>query len=845
MKLLTYHIENYGKIQNADGSFQEGLTCICEANGFGKTTLASFLKAMFYGLPTYKSTSKFNERQHFYPFNGGKFGGNVTFEWEGKVYKIERFFDEKTGVQDSVAMYCNGSLCTGFGEEIGKGIFGLDEASFKKTVFITLDELDIASTHSINEKLNHSVQSIDGEDVKYEKALEILEKAKKRLKAGRGNNDLISATQEEIRSLQEEIRNLTDMGESLRKEYRERERLMQEIAETEEQEKFFRERKLLAQKWETFDEKRESLEKTKAELCFLKEKYPLGRPSEEERQILASAVSDRERLQGQLSVTAFGAEKEEKLSALEEKFACGKPSEERLDEMQGKITRLGKLSEQAKTGYEFSAQEEELLKKFKNNEPSKEGLNATKTLVEKYKKKENERNALSSAITAVMPTQKGKGNKGALALFALLTAVGVGVLFVHTIAGGILLGLGAIGVVATLLLKGGKTPAENALSVNVQLATLNGELTTLAQKIHGYTVPYGYYTGNALVDFGDLERDFSAYQALLTTIEKKDGERAKAETEADMLRKETEKFLLDYGENSENLQIGLNRLSFALQEYERLLLEKENAEKNTADAKAKLQFSERKIAEILQKYGLGADAVTQSGLSELDFDCKRYEELRKSAEEKTKDLEEYRDKNALTERTENAETDVDLNGKLSELRRALANCDKLIAETERETEKLPDKETELTLARERLDIYKKKHDLLDRTMKALKGAEQSLKDKHITPIRERFSYYAQVLEKILDEKVEMDQDFCVKFERGGQTRSDKHLSAGERSLCALCMRLALVDNMYETEKPFIIMDDPFVHLDEKHLKRALELLKTLSQDKQILYFCCHRSRAVQ
>ena len=213
MKLLTYHIENYGKIQNADGSFQEGLTCICEANGFGKTTLASFLKAMFYGLPTYKSTSKFNERQHFYPFNGGKFGGNVTFEWEGKVYKIERFFDEKTGVQDSVAMYCNGSLCTGFGEEIGKGIFGLDEASFKKTVFITLDELDIASTHSINEKLNHSVQSIDGEDVKYEKALEILEKAKKRLKAGRGNNDLISATQEEIRSLQEEIRNLTDMGE--------------------------------------------------------------------------------------------------------------------------------------------------------------------------------------------------------------------------------------------------------------------------------------------------------------------------------------------------------------------------------------------------------------------------------------------------------------------------------------------------------------------------------------------------------------------------------------------------------------------------------------------------------
>ena len=129
-------------------------------------------------------------------------------------------------------------------------------------------------------------------------------------------------------------------------------------------------------------------------------------------------------------------------------------------------------------------------------------------------------------------------------------------------------------------------------------------------------------------------------------------------------------------------------------------------------------------------------------------------------------------------------------------------------------------------------------------MDALKAAEQSLKDKYIAPIKERFSAYAAVLEKVLDEKIRMDQDFRIVFERGGESRSDKHLSAGERSLCALCLRLALIDNMYEAEQPFIVMDDPFVHLDEGHMARTKTLVSELAKGKQIVYFCCHESRRI-
>ena len=108
MKLISYHIENYGKLQEQDGTFENGVSCFYEENGHGKTTLTSFIKAMFYGLPSYTAKSKnFEDRQHFYPFAGGKFGGNITFEKDGKTYRIERFFDEKSEAKDKLTVYCN------------------------------------------------------------------------------------------------------------------------------------------------------------------------------------------------------------------------------------------------------------------------------------------------------------------------------------------------------------------------------------------------------------------------------------------------------------------------------------------------------------------------------------------------------------------------------------------------------------------------------------------------------------------------------------------------------------------------------------------------------------------
>lgn len=63
MKLLRCHVENFGILSDFDLTFTEGLNVLCRENGFGKSTLAAFLKAMFYGLP--KTRAKASERKRY------------------------------------------------------------------------------------------------------------------------------------------------------------------------------------------------------------------------------------------------------------------------------------------------------------------------------------------------------------------------------------------------------------------------------------------------------------------------------------------------------------------------------------------------------------------------------------------------------------------------------------------------------------------------------------------------------------------------------------------------------------------------------------------------------------
>ena len=92
MLLKRCYVQGFGKLQNFTYEFTEGLNVICTENGWGKSTFAAFLRAMFYGLPQAGSRTKLEEaeRRKYRPWNGGVMGGFLEFKADGKTYKAER-----------------------------------------------------------------------------------------------------------------------------------------------------------------------------------------------------------------------------------------------------------------------------------------------------------------------------------------------------------------------------------------------------------------------------------------------------------------------------------------------------------------------------------------------------------------------------------------------------------------------------------------------------------------------------------------------------------------------------------------------------------------------------------
>lgn len=167
-----------------------------------------------------------------------------------------------------------------------------------------------------------------------------------------------------------------------------------------------------------------------------------------------------------------------------------------------------------------------------------------------------------------------------------------------------------------------------------------------------------------------------------------------------------------------------------------------------------------------------------------------------------------------------------------------------IADDERDIERYDELQNELFEQEEILNKIKREYDLLTKTVDYLNAADRIIKDKYVKPVRDIFVKYSNAIEYAFGEKVVMDPNFNVRFEQNGVERSEAYLSSGQKGVCAFCFRLALLENMYSKEKPFLILDDPFVFLDEQNHQKIKELLNSLAAYFQIIYFTCHTSRKI-
>ena len=853
MIILKIHVENYGKISGFDKAFGGGINEVFENNGFGKTTLASFIKAMFYGLAPYRSNGKeFNDRRKFYPFNGGKFGGSLDFEYNGDNYRIERFFGKKSDLDDECKIYKNSVPTSELDPVPGLKVLGLDEESFVRTLFIDSEIADISSTGTINGLLGEFVTDSDG--VSYEDALSKLEAARKKYRAAKGNNDLISNAKAEISDLKTKIENIEKEGLALENYYAELKKLTETEKELSVKLKEASSKNVEIEKWKTYRKLKADEEGKLAELKAYAEKYPRGIPDEKEIARTDELVSTVEKLRAKRESLVFAEDKKVRLQAYTRTFASGTPSDDAFRKLNSTISEITlRKNEIENLKGKENARETELDKKFKDINLSAALENAERAAENFREKEEIYRQSIAIAPAQSCRNEKKSGGfaiVSAIVSFAILVA---GLILAFAVGGNIATvgyiaaAVGLIGLaLSVVLIVNGNKNRKKTQDNTESMAKIRADVDLAGENLREILVPLGYYSRNGVMfDYAKFKAEADEYFILKNESASR---RKMLAEKSEQVLKATEsvrnflsRFLGDADEN--DLENEFFRLKNMVAEYRRLFDEQSETAKKYKAAEAEELEAKKEISAFFNRYGLLVNDDEKKQLKNLEADLSNILRLKNECVRLKNTAADYREKNNLAvEPTGEVLSTDELSSRFNLCQRAIAVKRSEISAAESVYETLSENKNKLAIAEENLKTYNEKREIIALAEVYLKAADEKLQQKYVAPVKDAFVKYSLPLEKALGEKIVMNKDFRIFFESGGEIRDDKHLSSGQRCILSLCFRLSLIENAFGDEKPFLIMDDPFVNLDKEHIAKVTEFLKEIAKNEQIIYFCCHESR---
>ena len=88
-----------------------------------------------------------------------------------------------------------------------------------------------------------------------------------------------------------------------------------------------------------------------------------------------------------------------------------------------------------------------------------------------------------------------------------------------------------------------------------------------------------------------------------------------------------------------------------------------------------------------------------------------------------------------------------------------------------------------------------------------------------------------------------DKNLGLEITEDSLKRRIEYFSAGTRDAAYLCLRMALLDLLFEDEMPPLICDESFLRLDSQRLDNLLKVLTAISKKTQIFIFTCHEREA--
>lgn len=942
MKIISCHIENFGKLSDYDYHFEKGCNVICQRNGWGKSTLMAFLRVMLYGFVNESKRSELeNERKRYKPWQGGAYGGNLTFEAGGKTYRCYRVFgDKEKDDQFRLVDDATNLETDDFSERLGEELFQIDQDSFLKSACIGQMRSDVRfveATGSMSAKLGDLMEET-GDISQFEAVDKKLTDLLNQMSPRRATGSLYKQKKEieeysfQITKKGKIEQTIADIRMKRQEETELKERLGAERDQVNEkqkqlvlQEKRKRYQALIAE----CDQKQEEYESQRKQL-------PKELPEENELERKIKMAAEMEENHSAMEIYALSAEEEQKLKDYEDKFRvrrrgsqlsadevsgsspseCRPPEKEEIDRIRGAIQKWrdhqGKLNE-LRLPDEDRRKLAAYRSRFSDGSPKEEEL---ERLIRGWEKRNQKKEALAtkkaSLNMAKMMAQQAKeaafreeaaaraeaeaaarksGNAGGMIMLLMglfITLAGI-LLFIayHKVIGiaGMVLGvmIAGLAVVYGMRRQGRKDVRaasyktgeslpidsqddfddmdEEALSEEDEaVLNLEQEIREDDDFIHETEAEVRRYLEVYKIEWEEyrisdelhqLKNAVREYQSILAREERY--RQQEKQCNNDELQRQIEEFLGRYdaletigaGEYGELLQ----RLIGDVERYQKL---KEKREHYTRRVRVYEQQREE-LHSFMEQMSLEPEDDLYEQLLELQKHLRICLEKRQQLQSAERALEEYKDQEDsrafLSEPEEEvSETAEQLYERQNEISRQMERVQSNIhayhiqlEENEEKIEQINEQELLLEELKEIYDADLKKYHHLVKTQEYLKIAKERLTEKYMAPLSGGFRKYYGILTGEEAGRYRLDANAHLSIEEQGLPRLPELLSAGYRDIAGLCMRMALIDAMYQNDAPFILMDDPFVNYDEQNLRGGMEFLKKASERYQIIYFTCRQS----
>ena len=222
MKLLSLHIENFGKLSGYDHVFSQGLNVIENANAWGKTTLAVFIKAMFYGMDKKGNSKPYDaERSKYLPWQGGTYGGSLMFEAGGKNYRVLRTFaPTPEGDRFELLDLQTNKISKDFSSNLGEELFGVGKETFCLTTFFAQGNFESGINDEVRAHLSGANIS-SGDAERYTKAVKKLKELSRNTMVATPKMHEIYAAEQQLKETSAQIENLKSQQQKLQQQIEE------------------------------------------------------------------------------------------------------------------------------------------------------------------------------------------------------------------------------------------------------------------------------------------------------------------------------------------------------------------------------------------------------------------------------------------------------------------------------------------------------------------------------------------------------------------------------------------------------------------------------------------------